>query len=41
MAASFFFLFEPQGMNGAVRDEILLQLAVPTMFVQVPAQLDY
>lgn len=24
-----------QGMNGAVRDETLLQLTVPTMFVQV------
>lgn len=24
-----------QGINGAVRDETLLQLKVPTMFVQV------
>lgn len=28
-----------QGMNGVVRDEILLQLTVPIMFVQVPTLL--
>lgn len=38
LVISFFFLIsfhQFQGMGGAVRDEILLQLTVPIMFVQV------